>query len=92
MSEQQLVTPVREIGQLKLRYFNWDHHEPNVLSWQDWWSRMSGSGVCGDPTVATAEFGHALFETTVENLIAFVREFRAIPLRPRRDLHAEGGA
>jgi len=78
---------VREIGQLKLTYFNWDHGEPSSLSWQDWWSRMSESGVCGDPTVATAEFGQALLETTVENLVRFVRDFRTIPLRPRRDLH-----
>jgi len=81
---------VRELGQIKLDYFNWDHPEPSVLSWQDWWSRMSESGVCGDPTVATAEFGQALFEQTVENFVCFVREFRAIPLRPRRDLHSNG--
>ena len=81
---------VREMGQLKLDYFNWDYSEPSVLSWQDWWSRMSESGVCGDPTVATAEFGQALFERTVENFVRFVREFRTIPLRPRRDLHSSG--
>ena len=81
---------VREMGQLKLDYFNWDYPEPSVLSWQDWWSRMSESGVCGDPTVATAEFGQALFERTVENFVRFVREFRTIPVRPRRDLHAKG--
>lgn len=80
---------VREIGQLRLTYFNWDHPAPSSLAWQDWWSRMSDSGVCGDPTVATAEFGKALFETTVRNLVTFVREFRTIPLRPRRDLHKE---
>jgi creatinine amidohydrolase len=83
---------VREMGQLKLDYFNWDYSEPSVLSWQDWWSRMSESGVCGDPTVATAEFGQALFEQTVENFVRFVREFRTIPLRPRRDLHSSGAA
>lgn len=83
----QMDKVVREIGQIKLTYFNWDHPEPSALAWQDWWSRMSESGVCGDPTVATAEFGRALFETTVENFIRFVREFRTIPLRPRRDLH-----
>ena len=83
---------VREMGQLKLDYFNWDHPEPSVLSWQDWWSRMSESGVCGDPTVATAEFGQALFEQTVENFVRFVREFRTIPVRPRRDLHSSGAA
>jgi creatinine amidohydrolase/Fe(II)-dependent formamide hydrolase-like protein len=76
------------MGQLKQEFFNWDHPEPSVLSWQDWWSRMSESGICGDPTVATAEFGKALFETTVQNLIRFVRDFRSLPLRPRRDLHA----
>ena len=85
----QMDKAVREMGQIKLKYFNWDHPEPSILSWQDWWSRMSESGVCGDPTVATAEFGEALFETTVENFITFVHEFRTIPVRPRRDLHGE---
>jgi creatinine amidohydrolase len=84
----QMDKAVREEGQLRLPFFNWDHPEPSVLAWQDWWSRMSESGVCGDPTVATVEFGAALFDTTVENLIRFVRGFRTIPLRPRRDLHA----
>jgi creatinine amidohydrolase len=88
----QMDKAVRETGQLKLEHFNWDHPEPSVLAWQDWWSRMSESGVCGDPTVATAEFGRALFETTAENLVRFVREFRTIPLRPRRDLHARDAA
>jgi creatinine amidohydrolase len=83
----QMDRAVREIGQIKLTYFNWDHPEPSVLSWQDWWSRMSESGVCGDPTVATAEFGRALFETTVGNFVRFVREFRTLPVRQRRDLH-----
>jgi len=85
----QMDKAVREMGQIKLKYFNWDHPEPSILSWQDWWSRMSESGVCGDPTVATAEFGEVLFETTVENFIAFVHEFRTIPVHPRRDLHGE---
>lgn len=85
----QMDRAVREMGQLKLSYFNWDHPEPSSLAWQDWWSRMSESGVCGDPTVATAGFGQALFETTVANLICFVREFGTIPLRPRRDAHRE---
>ncbi len=85
----QMDKAVREVGQVKMEYFNWDHPEPSILAWQDWWSRMSESGVCGDPTVATAGFGRALFETTVENFIRFVREFRTIPVRPRRDMHSE---
>ncbi len=87
----QMDRAVREVGQVRLTYFNWDHPEPSALAWQDWWSRMSESGVCGDPTVATAEFGRALFETTVENFIRFVREFRTIPLRPRRNHPAAQG-
>jgi creatinine amidohydrolase/Fe(II)-dependent formamide hydrolase-like protein len=48
---------------------------------------MSAGGVCGDPTVAPAEFGRALFETTVENFVRFVRALGALPVRPRRDMH-----
>jgi len=87
----QMDKAVREQGQLSLEYFSWDEGRPSVLAWQDWWSRMSATGVCGDPTVATAQFGLALFETTTANMVRFVREFRTIPLRPRRNLH-EGGA
>jgi creatinine amidohydrolase len=79
----QIDKAVREMGQIKIEYFNWDHPEPSILAWQDWWSRMSKSGVCGDPTVATREFGQALFETTVQNFVRFVRAFRTIPLRSR---------
>jgi creatinine amidohydrolase len=88
----QMDRAVREMGQIKLEYFNWDHPQPSILSWQDWWSRMSESGVCGDPTVATAQFGEALFETTVENFIRFVRAFRTIPLRSRHHQPQSGPA
>jgi creatinine amidohydrolase len=83
----QMEKAVKEIGQVKIDYFNWDHPEPSALSWQDWWSRMTESGVAGDSTVATAEFGEALFETTVENFLRAVRSFRSIPVRPRRNFH-----
>jgi creatinine amidohydrolase len=87
----QMDRAVREIGQLKLEYFGWDHPEPSPLLWQDWWSRMSETGTCGDPTVATAEFGRALYETTAQNLVRLVREFRTIAIRPRRSLHGGTG-
>jgi len=83
----QMEKAVKEIGQARIDYFNWDLPEPSALSWQDWWSRMSESGVAGDATVATAEFGKALLETTVDNFLRAVRAFRTLPLRPRRDLH-----
>jgi creatinine amidohydrolase len=84
----QMDKAVQEMGQIQFDYFNWDHGAPSILAWQDWWSRMSESGICGDPTVATAEFGRALYETTVENLVRFLRGYRSIPMRPRRDAHS----
>jgi creatinine amidohydrolase len=78
----------RDIGQLKLRYFNWDHPEPLAYSWQDWWSRFSKAGVCGDASAATPEFGARLFDLTVTRFVELVREFRTIEIRPRVDHHA----
>jgi creatinine amidohydrolase len=83
----QMDKAVKEVGQLKLKYFNWDYPEPSAYAWQDWWSRFSESGICGDPTVATAEFGKLIFETNVTRLIDLVREFRTIPIKPRVDHH-----
>jgi creatinine amidohydrolase len=77
----------RDIGQLKLRYFNWDHPEPSAYAWQDWWSRFSRAGVCGDASAATAEAGARLFDVTVERFVDLLREFRTIPIRERVDHH-----
>jgi creatinine amidohydrolase len=77
----------RDIGQLKLKYFNWDHPEPSAYAWQDWWSRFSAEGVCGDAAAATAEFGRRMFEVTVERFVEMAREFRTIPIRERVDHH-----
>jgi creatinine amidohydrolase len=78
----------RDIGQLKLKYFNWDHPEPSAYAWQDWWSRFSAEGVCGDAAAATPEFGKRMFEVTVERFVELLREFRTIPIRERVDHHA----
>ena len=83
----QMDKAIREFGQLKLKYFNWDYPEPSAYSWQDYWSRMTKSGICGDASVATTEFGKYAFETTVERFLELVREFRSIPLRNRIDHH-----
>jgi creatinine amidohydrolase/Fe(II)-dependent formamide hydrolase-like protein len=53
----------------------------------EWWTRISKSGVIGDPTVATPEKGKLWFEATVTNLIEFIREFRGFEVRPKTDLH-----
>lgn len=77
----------RDIGQLKLRYFNWDYPEPSAYSWQDWWSRFSRAGVCGDASAATPEFGARMFDVTVTRFVEMVREFRTIDIKPRVDHH-----
>jgi creatinine amidohydrolase len=83
----QMDKAQRDIGQLKLKYFNWDYPEPSAYAWQDWWSRFSKEGICGDAAAATPEFGKRMFEVTVARFVELVREFRAIPIRPRVDHH-----
>jgi creatinine amidohydrolase len=83
----QMDKAQKEMGQSVLKYFNWDHPTPSVYSWMDWWSRFSHTGIAGDPTVATREFGETLFNATVERMIDVLREFKQIPIRPRVDHH-----
>jgi creatinine amidohydrolase len=83
----QMDKAARDIGQLKLKYFNWDYPEPSAFAWQDWWSRFTQNGVCGDASAATPEFGQRMFDVTAERFVALVREFQRIPIRPRVDHH-----
>jgi len=71
---------------------------PSEFWWQDcsipcrvgmmeWWSTFSKTGVLGDPTLATAEKGEVLYKAYVRELAECVKEFKARPLRPRKDHH-----
>jgi creatinine amidohydrolase len=53
----------------------------------EWWTRISKSGVIGDPTIATKEKGKIWFEAAVQNLIEFIREFRGFEVREKYDHH-----
>jgi creatinine amidohydrolase/Fe(II)-dependent formamide hydrolase-like protein len=77
----------RDVGQLKLKYFNWDYPEPSAYAWQDWWSAFSKEGICGDAAAATPAFGRRMFEVTVERFVEMVREFRTISSKGRVDHH-----
>jgi creatinine amidohydrolase len=77
----------RDIGQLKLKYFNWDYPEPSAYAWQDWWSAFSVEGICGDAAAATPELGQTMFEVTVTRFVELVREFQTITPKPRVDHH-----
>jgi creatinine amidohydrolase/Fe(II)-dependent formamide hydrolase-like protein len=77
----------RDLGQLSLKYFNWDEPRPSAYSWQDWWSRFSRNGVAGDATAATPGFGRRMFDLTVERFVELAREFQGIAIRERVDHH-----
>lgn len=51
------------------------------------WSRVTETGVEGDPRLATAEKGKAFAEEGITNLVAFCREFRAYVTPPDRDFN-----
>ncbi len=47
--------------------------------WSTWGIQRSETGIYGDPTCATEEFGRILFESMVSNLAAFAREYWKTP-------------
>ena len=51
------------------------------------WSRISESGVEGDPKLATAEKGKAFSEESIAQLIEFCRLFREMQVPPERDFN-----
>ena len=50
-----------------------------------WTSSATPTGVSGAPTLATKEKGRIIIESAAKNLVAFLREFRALEKGPRRD-------
>jgi creatinine amidohydrolase len=57
------------------------------VRFSDFWGRWTKTGVHGDPTKATAEKGHILFEAAVTGLVELVAELRAWPIAKREDMH-----
>jgi creatinine amidohydrolase/Fe(II)-dependent formamide hydrolase-like protein len=51
------------------------------------WSRVTKSGVEGDPMLATPEKGKAFSECSINNLVAFARLFRAYEVPPDADFN-----
>lgn len=51
------------------------------------WSRITETGIEGDPTLATAKKGKAFTECSIRNLIMFCREFRAYVTPPDRNFN-----
>jgi creatinine amidohydrolase len=57
------------------------------VQFMDWWSRMSSTGVLGDPAKASREKGEKAFDMLVNSLTEFIREFRSREIRQRKDYH-----
>lgn len=56
------------------------------------WSRVTGTGVEGDPMLATPEKGKAFAECTIGNLVEFARLFREMPRGADADLNHQSEA
>jgi creatinine amidohydrolase len=57
------------------------------VTFQDRWSRISKTGIIGDPTLATPEKGQRLLEAAVGTLVDFVLEFKEREIREQVDHH-----
>lgn len=51
------------------------------------WSRVTETGVEGDPMLATPEKGKAFAECAINNLVEFARQFRKMEVHPDVDLN-----
>lgn len=83
----QMDKAVKEINEHPSKFHWQDLMGGGPLKFMDWWSRISKTGIVGDPTLASAEKGKRCFEACVERLIELVREFRRWEIRPRTDRH-----
>jgi len=57
------------------------------VQFMDWWSRMSKTGILGDPTKASAEKGKRVLDIYAKKLSEFVQEFRRRQIVTRKDYH-----
>ena len=80
----------KEMDFQQSKYIYWDLQGGAVggtVAFMDYWSRMSKTGVIGDPTLATKEKGRLIFDAIVQGLSDFVREFKTREIRKRVDYH-----
>tara|TARA_Y100000588_G_scaffold360617_1_gene420675 strand:- start:841 stop:1641 length:801 start_codon:yes stop_codon:yes gene_type:complete len=86
----QLEKAVAEVKAPVTRYYwrGWVRGKGSApLRMMDQWSRISNTGVIGDPTVATAEKGERIFESAAVGLAELICEFRRVEIEERVDRH-----
>lgn len=84
----QMDKAEKEIGFHPSKYYWHDLGGGPPVRMVEWWTRISKSGVVGDPTLATKEKGKLWYDATIANLIEFIREFRSFEVRPKLDHHS----
>jgi creatinine amidohydrolase len=82
-----MTKAVRDINLQPSRFLWNDLIRKSPVTFQDRWSRISKTGIIGDPTLATKEKGQRLLEAAVSALVAFVLEFKEREIRPYVDHH-----
>src|SRR5579859_1524589 len=84
----QMDKAVDEVdGVQRSEHIFWDLSGGGRVTYQEFFSRNTVSGVAGQPTLATAAKGEIAFNAAVSDLVRFFDEFRQREIRPRRDLH-----
>lgn len=68
-------------------FFYWDLQAPSPVFFQEFFSRYSRTGTCGDPTKATVEKGRRFVEAVVERMVRLIRDLRVREIRERVDHH-----
>jgi creatinine amidohydrolase len=81
----------KEMGQPDSEFIWSDLTDPGPIRMMDHWTRFSKSGINGDPTLATAEKGKAIFEAVVDAFVRLAREFKSRPRGERVDYHRTKG-
>ncbi len=75
------------MGQGRSKFIWRDFVNPSPVAFMEWWSRFSKTGIVGDPTKATREKGEKIVKAAVENLVEFIKEWKARKILPRVDHH-----
>lgn len=78
---------VKDIHVQPSRWIYWDIQKPSPVTFMEFFSRFSKTGINGDPTLATEAKGQRVVECVVDNLVDLIRDFRRREIAPRVDHH-----
>lgn len=84
VKRDKIVPGIRE----QRKYFWEDLMAGSPVKFTDWRSTQTDTGVGGDPTLATAEKGERIVGAAAARLVEVAREFRDLPIRPRKSFIA----